>query len=287
MNPFIYSVLISFSLVATSLNAIDQDFTVEEAAFYNHHSRQQWDAAFEALKRMEFQGTEQVLDIGCGSGKITANIAGRVKEGSVLGLDVSSGMTEFAQKTYQPFYHNLSFIKEDILTFTFPSKFDLICSFSSLHWVLDHKHLLFQVSKLLNDQGYLLFTIPCIPSSEVATIVRDVIAQGPWQIYLKEYNHPRRKFSQEEYTALLKQAGFEEIEVVQMPFIYSFETKKEFVDWYASFSPVFSYIPVKMQDAFLMGLVERYLQSFPLDQEGRVIFKQDELIIKARKGASE
>src|ERR1700733_8424118 len=139
VQQFLLSSMLFLSICGLPLSGLDQYPSTEEAAFYHHHSQQQWNVAYEALKKLEFQGNEQVLDIGCGTGKITANIAGRVPNGSVLGLDISQGMTVFAQKIYPPFYNNLSFLKADILNFVSspsPSKFDVICSFNSLHWIL-------------------------------------------------------------------------------------------------------------------------------------------------------
>ena len=267
------------------LAAEDQFPTVKNAAMYDNHSRQQWDVAFEALKQVELKGSERVLDIGCGTGKITANLAGRVDKGSVLGLDLSEGMIAFAQRTYQPFYPNLSFVQEDIFSFNASSEFDLIFSASSLHWILDHKRLLDHVYNLLNEQGSILFTIPCTPSTEVGAVFRDVTSQEPWKSYLNSYSHPRRKFTSEEYTLLLSEAGFKDIEVVQVPFTYTFETKREFAAWYAAFSPMLLYIPHDLHKSFLTSLVDSYLKSFPLDEEGQVIFKQNELIIRAVKGS--
>jgi trans-aconitate methyltransferase len=282
-NRFLLYCAIFFFFNGSFLAALDQYPTAEKAAFYNHHSQQQGSVAYEALKKMEFQGTEQVLDIGCGSGKITANISGRVGKGSVVGLDLSEGMVAFAQKTYQPFYPNLSFVRGNIQTFNFASKFDLIFSSSSLHWILDHEALLAQIHDLLRDEGLILFTIPCTPSTEIAAVFSDVISQEPWQTYLKDYYHPRRKFTSEEYILLLKQAAFKEVEVTQVPLTYYFETKREFANWFAAFSPMLLYIPEELHESFLISVAERYLRTFPLDKEGRVIFKQNELIIKAQK----
>lgn len=276
-------ILTFFLISRLPLCCLDQYPTIEEASFYHHHSTQQWDVAYEALKKVSFQGDEQILDLGCGSGKITANIAGRVTSGSVLGIDLSQGMIEFAQKTYEPFYTNLSFTKGDIQEFSSSFKFDLIFSSSSLHWILDHPPLLNTVHDLLKEDGTILFTIPCVASAEVTAVFQEVVSQSLWRHFFKNYYHPRVKFTAEEYTLLLEQAGFSEIEVTQVPFIYFFETKRDLIDWYLGFSPMLSYIPEKLHETFLRSIIERYLETFPLDETGRVIFKQNELIIKAKK----
>lgn len=279
---FLYG-MIFFSTIKLPLIGLDQYPSNKEASFYHYNSQQQWNVAYEALKTIIFKGDEQILDIGCGSGKITANLAGRVSTGSILGLDLSHGMIEFAQKTYAPFYSNLSFIESDILEFNSTSQFDLIFSASSLHWVSDQQFLLTKVYDLLKDKGTILFTIPCSPSLEITAIFQDIASQSTWKDYLKNLPQPRHKFNSEEYFLLLEQTGFHAIEVTQVPFTYFFETKREFADWFAAFSPMLFSIPKEMHEMFLMSLVDRYLETFPLDEMGRIIFKQNELIIKAQK----
>jgi len=271
------------SLFSMPLTGVDQFPSIEKASFYQHHSQQQWEVAYNVLHILRLKGHEHVLDIGCGSGKITANIAGRVPSGHVIGVDLSQGMIEFAKDNYEPYYSNLTFDQSDIFEFDAPSAFDVIFSSGSLHWILDHQQLLTKVHNLLNDQGKILFSIPCTPFPEVSAVFRDIVTNEPWLTYLQDYNHPRRKFTAEEYTLLLTQAGFHDIKISQEPFTYYFESKRELADWYAAFSPMLFYIPQEMHETFLVDMVERYLQSYPLDETGRIMFKQNELIIQASK----
>jgi len=280
---FIVLNIFTINFFCSPLIGFDQYPTVQEAAFYDHHSHQQRYVALDTLKDLVLCGDEQILDIGCGSGKITANLAGRVPDGVVFGLDLSEGMITFAQNNYGVLYDNLFFIRNDILKLSSIEKYDLICSFNSLHWIVEHELLLKLSYNALSPSGHILFTIPCSPFSEVAIVFQKVSSQEPWQSYLKKYNHPRRKFSIEEYVNLLTLAGFQEIEVKQVPFTYYFETKRDFINWFKTFSPMLFCIPVQEQTTFLANLIDCYLQMFPMQADGRIQFKQNELIIKARK----
>lgn len=62
-------------------------------------AQQKW--AQELLSKISIRGNEKILDIGCGDGKITAEIALLVPEGSV-GIDNSSEMISFAQSKFIP-----------------------------------------------------------------------------------------------------------------------------------------------------------------------------------------
>lgn len=52
-------------------------------------AQQLW--ARELLSKIDIQGSERVLDISSGGGKITAKVAELVPDGSVLGIDSSEG----------------------------------------------------------------------------------------------------------------------------------------------------------------------------------------------------
>ena len=66
------------------------------AAEYATVSELQRAMAAEALSLLNLKGTERVLDLGCGNGKVTAEIAARAPEGAVVGIDASADMIAFA-----------------------------------------------------------------------------------------------------------------------------------------------------------------------------------------------
>lgn len=67
---------------------------------YQDHSNLQWSCAIESLKKISFNSTDKVLDVGCGDGKITAFIAKQISNGIVIGLDISKEMLVSASSHY-------------------------------------------------------------------------------------------------------------------------------------------------------------------------------------------
>ena len=96
---------------------------------YEKHSLAQQKWARELLDKLSLHGTEDVLDIGCGDGKVTAEISRLVSKGTIVGIDNSSSMIALASKRYPPKdYPNLSFHEMDAGNLLFHECFDLIFS---------------------------------------------------------------------------------------------------------------------------------------------------------------
>jgi trans-aconitate 2-methyltransferase len=105
---------------------------LEDPKEYEKHSNRQWVWALHALDRYPWQGTERVLDIGCGDGKISAFISEKQTRGPVIGLDISEAMIHFASNAFGPDqFPNLVFQQGDITSLPFHGQFDLITSFCS------------------------------------------------------------------------------------------------------------------------------------------------------------
>ena len=63
-----------------------------DATGYSRISSLQAAMAQEVLALLDLNGSERILDVGCGEGKITTEIASRVPRGLVVGVDPSHDM---------------------------------------------------------------------------------------------------------------------------------------------------------------------------------------------------
>src|SRR3954463_7337040 len=107
-----------------------------DAGEYNRQSTLQETMAREQLARLLLKGNERILDLGCGDGKITAEIAARVPRGSVLGVDPSRNMIAYAASHFGPESRpNLRFEVADVRHLAYRQEFDRVVSFNALHWV--------------------------------------------------------------------------------------------------------------------------------------------------------
>ena len=78
-----------------------------------------------------------VLDVGCGTGAITAGIARAVKpEGHVVGIDRDEGLLEIA-RTEHAEIENLEFECRDATALKFRAQFDIVTSARVLQWIAE------------------------------------------------------------------------------------------------------------------------------------------------------
>src|ERR1700754_1314988 len=90
----------------------------------------------EVLSQLNVKDARSVLDLGCGNGKITSEIASLIPDGWVVGVDASAEMIASAVEQYgEAVRPNLLFEVGDIRKITFRDEFDLLVSFNALHWV--------------------------------------------------------------------------------------------------------------------------------------------------------
>jgi len=86
-----------------------------DARAYERHSEGQLKWALELMGKIHWTGKESVIDLGCGDGKVTVRLAGRVPWGRVLGIDSVLPMIDLAVQKYPPSAHfNLAFRQMDV-----------------------------------------------------------------------------------------------------------------------------------------------------------------------------
>src|SRR6478609_1180534 len=97
---------------------------------------------------------DHVLDVGCGSGSVTASIANLVGEtGSVTGIDTSAHLIELAKEHYSSL-GNVHFEVTDILQYTPTEQFDVVSAARVLQWVANPKEMLIKMAALVKPGGY-------------------------------------------------------------------------------------------------------------------------------------
>ena len=252
---------------------------------YARHSTVQREFGEEHLAHLELAGTEAILDIGCGDGKLTAILAGKVPRGRVVGIDNSPDMIRTAEETQTPHHTNLSFQRIDATSMPFEDMFDVVFSTSSLHWIKDHVPVLAGSVRALKRNGrlYLVFGARGTVAAVVATM--DVlIARPAWNDRFSGFELPFGLYGPEEYRTWLEALGLtiDTLEMIDRDVTH--EGRDAFEGWFRNtWMPYIHRLEPAQRPAFIEQAVDLYLEQNPVDDQGRVHVKMVSLLVKARK----
>lgn len=115
---------------------------------------------------------ERILDLGCGTGQLTAVIAEQTGSGgAVVGIDLSAEMIERARERHP----DIRFERIDATAFVTDSSFDAVFSNATLHWIADQAAVIERVADTLAPGGR--FVAELGGSGNVGTILDAVLAE--------------------------------------------------------------------------------------------------------------
>ena len=231
------------------------------ATDYRRQSSLQETMAQTHLAKLELRGSERVLDIGCGDGRITAAIAARVPNGSVLGVDPSHRMVEYASAQFGPPDHsNLRFEVGDARTLPYQSEFDLVISFNALHWVPEQEKALKSIRKALRPGGStLLQFVGHGTRTSLEHVIRETRQSERWSGYFAEFHRPYIHLTTEEYGALARQAGLEVLHITLEDNAWDFGSREGFMAWCrATFVEWTQHVAEEERDNFIADVLDRY-----------------------------
>ena len=104
----------------------------------------------ELLEFIPQSSTQTILDLGCGTGVLTAQLASKCRK--LIGVDSSPDMIDKARKQYR----EIDFRVADALDLPFNKEIDVVFSNAVFHWISDHDRLLKSVYKALKPGGMLI-----------------------------------------------------------------------------------------------------------------------------------
>lgn len=228
---------------------------------YAKASKHQKEWGTRIISELRFRGDETILDLGCGDGALTAQLAEQVPDGLVIGIDASKSMIETAQNFAKP---NLSFRIMDITQLVFSETFDLIFSNAALHWIHDHERLLARLWDILKPGGRIRFNFAS--EGNCATfirVVKEVMNQQPFAAQFEHFDWPWYMPSCREYSRIVSFFLFHEIRIWEENADRYFDSARDIIRWIDQPNLVPFLPALREQDRsnFRDRIVERMLQE--------------------------
>jgi trans-aconitate 2-methyltransferase len=186
------------------------------------------------LDRLELRGDEVVLDAGCGSGRVTAQLLERLPAGRVLAVDNSETMLDQARQTLAAQAAQVTFLQADLLELdrALEAKVDAIFSTAVFHWIGDHDRLFAALHAVLQSGGALVAQCGGGDNLRGFMDATDAVVARPAYAALFEGRALWRNYATAEDTeARLRQAGFASAQAWLEPSPQTFATAAALADF--------------------------------------------------------
>jgi trans-aconitate 2-methyltransferase len=227
--------------------------------YYERSALQKW-LADKSLTGLDLGGSERVLDVGCGDGKITAEIAERVPSGSVVGVDPSTAMIDFAREHFLADHANLRFAVGDTTRLSYRGAFDLVVSFNALHWVPDQMAALRCIRDAIRPSGRALLQLVSRGERKSLEAVIEETREDPrWSRYFAGYERPYVHMPPEEYRRLAERCGLRVDRLDVALEAWDFGSRAAFAAFgQVTFVEWTRKIPAAERAAFVADVLDRY-----------------------------
>lgn len=226
---------------------------------YSRNNALQYNFAMKIVSKITFDNKARVLDIGCGDGVITNEIAAIVPDGCVIGTDISIQMVEFASKKYSS-QSNLRFLQMDANKNIFREQFDIITSFNCLHWISEQQNTLNGIAKAAVN-GAQIAILLSHRKSLYHHVLDTICVSNKWRAYFLDFINPRSFFEQNAYKEMLITAGLQVVELSEEEMTYIFRSKEQLKNFFSAAGSQIKQIPDNKKTEFLNDFLYEYLRK--------------------------
>jgi trans-aconitate 2-methyltransferase len=255
-----------------------------DAANYVRRSGLQEAMAAEVLSLLYLAGSERVLDIGCGDGRVTAGIASRLPQGSVVGVDASREMIAFAKKHAN--LPNLGFQVANAAELPFHDEFDLVVSINALHWIPDPNSPLRCIRAALKLTGPAqLRLVVDGERKSLETVIEETRHLAQWAPYFRDFRDPYLHVTAEQYAAAAERNGLHVEHMHVASKVWDFQSRENFfascqvtlVEWTRR-------LPEMEKSTFINDVLDRYqrVATERPGQENTFKFYQMDITMKCK-----
>jgi trans-aconitate 2-methyltransferase len=232
-----------------------------DAETYDAVSDPQFEWGMEVLERLELRGDEVAVDAGCGSGRVTAELAERLPDGRVIAVDGSAAMVEKAKERLGD---RADYLVADLVDLELPEPVDLVLSTATLHWIPDHDRLFGRLRAALKRGGRLV--AQCGGFGNVADHTRAIAAVASDPEYGQHLSGARAIWnfaSPEETEPRLAAAGFADVRCWLQPKPVQPSRPLEFIST-VTLGPILDQLPEEKRRPFAEAVLAQHEEPLVL-----------------------
>jgi trans-aconitate 2-methyltransferase len=235
---------------------------------YDKFQREREQPFFDLLALVRPKPGLRIVDLGCGTGKLTRTLHERLRAAETVGLDRSESMLAAMRDQKQP--PGLRFEVGTIESFvTQSSSWDLIFSNAALHWVDDHEQLIERIAAALAPGGQIAFQVPAQHDTLTHRLAEELAAEEPFMRAFGGWRRSQPVLTADAYARLLYRHGFENPKVQLIVYPHVLASREDVVEWVKGtmLTEYKRHLPATVYDQFVdayrVRLLERLEDASP------------------------
>jgi trans-aconitate 2-methyltransferase len=205
-----------------------------DAGAYHELSKPQREWGETVVASLELRGDETIVDLGCGTGHLTARLVERVPRGRVVAVDRSRNMLDRAREHLAPFGDRVAFVQAELPVLPGTLHADVVFSTATFHWVLDPTALFRTIARVLRPGG--LLVAQCGGAGNIASLrarVEALAHDDAFAPYFVGFVEPWQFMDARLAEHRLREAGFVDVEaglVDAAAVLHDVETYRAFIE---------------------------------------------------------
>ena len=168
----------------------------------------------------------RVVDLGCGTGELTAQLHQKLQARETIGIDSSAAMLARA-----PSAPGLRFEQRDVAAFAPHDRFDLVFSNAALHWIPDHAGLFKRLTAALAPGGQIAVQMPMTDALITHQTAYDLARSPAFRPLLGGYERRAPLPDPSQYAGWLHHLGYVRQHVRVVVYAHLLDTREDVVEW--------------------------------------------------------
>jgi trans-aconitate 2-methyltransferase len=233
-----------------------------DAEVYHRVADSQFRWGLEVLDRLPLAGDEDVLDAGCGSGRVTEALVERLPDGRVIAVDGSEDMVRKAREVLGP---RADVRHVDLERLELGERVDAIFSNAVFHWIKDHRNLFARLRATLAPGGRLV--AQCGGRGNVARLAEVILSVAASDEYGRHLAMVPKAWNfrgDDETAQILDEVGFAEVRCWLEPKEVRPQEPLAFLRT-VSLGPYMKVLPEELRDPFVSEVMERMGEPLVLE----------------------
>ena len=239
-----------------------------DATRYHRVSEPQFDWGQRVIARLQPSGGERILDLGCGTGRLTLEIVKAAGDAPprVIGLDRSGAMLAVARAARDESGSPVGYVQGDGAALPFAAAFDAVFSAATLHWIHDHPAVFHGVATALDGGGR--FVAQCGGKGNLRRMLEHaaaLMATPPYAEHFAGWRDPWNFADAETTATRLKTAGLTDVETWLEEAPVDLETAERYADFVSCvcIRHHLERLPPDLRDPFTQDLTARAAGDAP------------------------